>query len=200
MKVNTMKRLVVRVSVSLTLALTITCSGSGSVQKKAGEQATTRLDAASNERVKVQAQELSDAVLKADYARAADLTYPRLIELIGGRAKFISAMDEEMKQVQSDVFRIESIAVGEPRDVIEVEGQIYAIVPTTMKMKVIEGTLVGEAFMIGVSADRGQNWTFVDSGSSSMDTKMLKTLFPSAAEKLRIPEVKRPMLYRTPDK
>ena len=146
--------------------------------------------------LKVQAGQLTDAVLRADYERAADLTFPKLIELMGGRQRFISVMETGMKEVQSEQFRITSITVGEPRGVVEAESQIYAIVPTTMRIKVREGILVGEAFMIGVSKDGGKNWTFVDSGGRSMDKSKLKILFPAAADKLRIPEIKRPVLYR----
>jgi len=146
--------------------------------------------------LKTQADELTEAVLKADYGRAVDLTFPKLIELMGGRRKFISVMEEGMKEMQSEQFRIMSITVEEPEGVVEAESQIYAIVPTTMRIKVPEGTLVGKAFMIGVSRDGGKHWTFVDSGGRSMDKRKLKILFPSAADKLRIPEIERPVLYR----
>ena len=155
--------------------------------------------ASSTERIKQQAQELSEAILSANFDKAAELTYPKLIDLMGGRTKFISALREAMGQIQSDQFRLESVTVGEPRDLIQVKGQQYVIVPTTMKMKVPEGLLVGDAFMIGVSSDGGHNWTFVDSGGRSMDKTKLKILFPLAAEKLRLPEVKRPTLYRSPE-
>ncbi len=148
--------------------------------------------------IKVQADQLTDAVLKGDYKRAADLTYPRLVELMGGRAKFIAALKQGMKEIQSDGYKIISNTSDEPREVIEVKNQLYAIVPTTMQIKVPEGILVGKAFMIGVSKDGGETWTFVDSGGRDFDKRQLKTLFPVAAEKLRIPEIKQPVLYSLP--
>ena len=149
------------------------------------------------EKLKQQAQELSDAVLNSNFARAADLTFPKLVRLLGGRAQYMATLEKGMKEVQSDRFRISSIVVGEPRDILKVNRNYYAIVPNTMRMQVSEGELVGEGFMIGISTDGGQNWTFVDSGSRSMDKTSLATLFgPKAAAKLRIPEVKRPVLYR----
>lgn len=156
--------------------------------------------ASSTERIKQQAQELCDAMLSANFAKAAELTYPKLIDLMGGRTKFIAAVREAMGQLQSEQFRVESVTVGEPRDLIQVKAEKYVIVPTTMKMKVPEGLLVGEAFMIGISSDGGHNWTFVDSGGRSMDKTRLKILFPSAAEKLRLPDIKKPTLYRSPER
>jgi hypothetical protein len=50
--------------------------------------------------------------------------------------------------------------------------------------------------MIGVSLDGGNSWKFIDSGGRSMDKNALGILLPPAADKLQVPEVKRPTLYR----
>jgi hypothetical protein len=135
-------------------------------------------------------------MVKGDFARGADLTYPKLVELMGGRAQYIAIVQRAMKELQTDQTRLESFTVGEPRDVNQIDKEYYAIIPTTMKIKVPEGTLVGEAYMIGISADAGAHWTFVDSGGRTINKEMLKTLLPKAADKLRLPEVKQPTLYR----
>ena len=152
------------------------------------------------QKLKSQAQELSDVTLKGDYARAADLTYPKLVEFLGGRTQYMAKLERLMKETSFAEFQISVGPIGEPRDVVEVNSQYYAIVPTTTKIKVREGTLVGEAFMIGVSTDGGQNWTFVDSGGRSMPKEMLRALFGPAADQLRIPEIKPPVLYSGPEK
>lgn len=179
--------------------LPIACGASISSTQQSLNQQRNAAESVAKEypNLKLQAEQLNEAVLTGDYAKAAELTYPKLIELLGGRASFMSAMEKGMKQMESESFRIVSITVGEPRDFVEVEQQIYAIVPTTMRMKVPEGILVGEAFMIAVSNDGGNNWTFVDSAGGS-DKGKLKTLFQSAAERLRIPETKRPVLETNP--
>ena len=150
------------------------------------------------EKLKQQAQELSDAVVNGDYPRAVDLTYPKLVRLMGGRAQFIAYYEKSMKELQSDRFRLYEIIVGEPRDILKIGPEYYAIVPSKMKMKVAEGTLVGDAFMIGISADGGKNWTFVDSPSATDKTKSAILFGPAAAGKLQIPESKRPVLHREP--
>lgn len=152
-----------------------------------------------HENLKQQAQELSDAVVKGDFARAADLTYPKLVRLMGGRTQFIAAFKKSMAEIPSDQFRLSKVTVADSRDIQKINREHYAIVPTKMEMKVREGTLVGEAYMIGISTDGGQNWTFVDGGNNAMDKTKVAALFgPEVAEKLRIPEQKRPVLHRTP--
>jgi hypothetical protein len=66
-----------------------------------------------------------------------------------------------------------------------------------MKIKVAEGVLVGQSSLIGVSNDGGEHWTFVDAGKG-FSHEHLKTLFPAVADRLKIPEQKRPVLQRTP--
>ena len=146
---------------------------------------------------KLQANQLNDAVLAGDYEKAADLTYPRLIELIGGRAKYLTALNNAMDETQSGSFRIISTVSDNPTEVIEVGSNIYAILPTTMKIKVAEGILVGQSSMIGVSNDRGEHWTFLGAGRG-FSQEQLKTLLPDVADRLKIPEQKRPVLNRAP--
>lgn len=150
------------------------------------------------EKLKQQAQELSDAMINGNFNRAADLTFPTLIRLMGGRERFMVTAERMMKETQGTQFRILSVVVGEPRDVEKIGREHFAIVPTKMRIKVPDGLLIGEGFMIGISNDGGKNWTFVDSGQSTDKTK-LSTLFgPAAAQKLRIPETKRPVLIANP--
>ena len=146
---------------------------------------------------KAQANQLNDAVLSGDYEKAADLTYPKLIELIGGRAKYLAVLKGGMNETQSDRFRIISTVSDDPTDIIEIGSDVYAILPTTMKIKVAEGILVGQSSLIGVSNDRGEHWTFVDAGKG-FSHEQLKTLFPAVADRLKVPEQKRPVLQRAP--
>jgi hypothetical protein len=146
---------------------------------------------------KIQANQLNDAVLAGDYEKAADLTYQKLIQLIGGRAKYLKVLKMGMNETQSGGFRIISTVSGDPTQTIEVGSDVYAILPTTMKIKVAEGILVGESSLIGISNDSGEHWTFVDAGRG-FSQEQFKTLFPAVGDKLKIPEQKRPVLQRAP--
>ena len=146
--------------------------------------------------LKTQADELNQASLKGDDARAADLTYPKLIEVMGGREQYIRNLQAVRDEMQAEKFSVLSATIEEPTNVIEVEKQLYAIVPLTMRMKVPEGVLVGRSSMIGVSNDGGKNWTFVTANRAQLKDETLKILFPAAADKLRIPEATEPVLER----
>ncbi|HEV2915297.1 MAG TPA: hypothetical protein VGX92_18605 [Pyrinomonadaceae bacterium] len=145
--------------------------------------------------LKAQAEELAEAFLRRDFYKVASLTYPKAVRLMGGRARMVAFLNRSMKQAEAENVRILSNTVGEPKEIIRVGRQLFAIIPATLKMKVPGGTLTGQSFLIGISNDDGENWTFVDSAGVT-DRARLKTLFPAAADKLKIPEVKPPILER----
>ena len=157
---------------------------------------TSAAQGANRERLKEQAQELSDAVINGNYARAADLTYPKLVRLMGGRKQYIATLEKGMSDVPAH-FRLSSVTVHESGEIVQANGNSYVVVPTTMRIKVPEGTLVGDAFMIGISSDGGQNWTFISSGRA-INKDQLRSVIGVAADKLQIPEEKRPTLYKEP--
>jgi hypothetical protein len=144
--------------------------------------------------LKTQADQFNQASLTADDDKLVELTYPKLIELVGGREEFLANADAIRSEMESQQLRVLSATAEDPKDIIEVNNQIYAIVPVRMRMKAPEGVLVGRSFMIGVSEDRGEKWKFVSAGSGQLDAEQLKLLFPAAAEKLHIPEDEEPTL------
>ena len=178
------------------LAFYLEGSSTSTVAKVLLPQANSPL-AQSYPQAKIQANQLNDAVLAGDYEKAADLTYPKLIRLIGGRAKYLSVLKRGMNETQSGGFRIISTVSDDPTQLIEVGSDIYAILPTTMKIKVPEGILIGQSSLIGVSNDHGEHWTFLDAGRG-FSQEQLKMLFPAVADRLKIPEQKRPVLQSTP--
>jgi hypothetical protein len=173
------------------------CGQTAPSTTNAPQSQSTSTSSKSYPNAKTQANLLTDAVLRGDYEKAADLTYPKLVKLIGGRAKYIEMVKRGMGEVMSDSVRIISTVAGDPLDVIEAGSEVYAVLPTTMRIRVAEGVLVGESYMIGVSNDRGEHWTFVDAGSGFTPEK-LKILFPTVADRLKVPETKRPVLERAP--
>jgi hypothetical protein len=178
------------------LAFNLECSSTSAVANVRLQKGNSPL-AQSYPKAKIQANQLNDAVLAGDYEKAADLTYPKLIRLIGGRAKYLSVLKGGMNETQSGGFRIISTVSDDPTQIIEVGSAVYAILPTTMKIRVPEGILVGQSSMIGVSNDRGEHWTFLDAGRG-FSQEQLKILFPAIADRLKIPEQKRPVLQRAP--
>jgi hypothetical protein len=147
--------------------------------------------AESHPRLAAQAQEVTDAFSRRDFARIVDLTYPKLVETFGGRDKMIASMTEEMKQMEAEGVALLSSSAGAPTQILNDSGSIYAVLPTVSKVKAKEGVFQTDGSMIGISADSGSNWTFLDTGGK--DPGQLRILLPNVADKLNLPADKPPV-------
>src|SRR5689334_13342092 len=79
---------VMRMSINLFLVLVV-----GAVAAAHGDEPRSAV-------VKKKAQEVGEALKKDDYAKVVDLTYPKVVEVIGGREKMIGALTDGMKQLK----------------------------------------------------------------------------------------------------
>ncbi len=137
-----------------------------------------------------QAQEVNDAFRRRDFARMVDLTYPKVIEAAGGRDKMVAAVAKGMKEMEAEGVVVLSSTAGAPTQIVHASGSIYAVLPTTLKVKAQNGVFQTESSMIGISSDSGATWTFIDAGGK--DRSELKKLLPDAADKLNLPPEKQP--------
>ena len=145
-----------------------------------------------NENLKRLADESGRAFVNRDFSRLVDLTYPKLVVLLGGRTKMIAFLERGVREMRAQGAEMLSMSPSEPTQVTTIGRQVFAVLPVTMRIKVPEGVLVGESFMIGVSSDRGKSWTFVN--GDNLDERRMRVLFPSAVGKLKLPPVKPPTL------
>ena len=88
-----------------------------------------------------------------------------------------------------------SSTAGTPTQTVHVSGSIYAVLPTTLKVKAQDGIFQTESSMIGISADSGATWTFIDAGGK--DRSQLTKMLPGVADKLNLPPEKQPVKIST---
>jgi hypothetical protein len=141
--------------------------------------------------LKKQANEIGEAYAREDFERVVDLTYPKLVKLIGGRDKMIALLRQEVANMRKEGLRMLAQSAASPTQFLRIGKQLFAVIPVKLQFKVPVGVGVEESCMIGVSGDSGEHWTFVD---GSGDQQRLKTLFPTAADKLKLPPPKKPVV------
>jgi WD40 repeat protein len=139
--------------------------------------------------LKKQAQEVVNAMSKDDHEKLADLTHPKVVELLGGRKKMIQGLELLAKQIRSQWPTI-TLKLDEPKQIAESKGEWFGIVSFTMELqgKGLRGTM--QSFLIGVSEDEGKRWVFVDAGNKSYD--QIKELLANFPKELRLPELQKP--------
>jgi hypothetical protein len=138
-----------------------------------------------------QAQEVNDAFRRRDFGPMVDLTYPKVIEAAGGREKMIAALSKGMKEMEVEGVSVLSSTAAAPTQIVHASKWIYAVVPTTLKVKARDGIFQTESSMIGISSNQGANWTFIDAGGK--DHKQLLSMLPAPADGLKLPAEKDPV-------
>jgi len=141
-----------------------------------------------------QAKELEDALGRKDYGKVIDLTYPKVIEVAGGREKILEETTKEVQSMEADGVEIISSTCDAPRQFVSEGGNIYAVVPVTSKVKAQDGIFQTEGSLIAISSDGGKNWTFVD--ATGKDQTELKKVLPNLDE-LSLPPEKPPVKLST---
>ncbi len=138
--------------------------------------------------IKSRAEELSRAFIAGEFLKVAELTYPDVVEMGGGREKMAAYLAKEMGDAKTMGYEILSYALGEVGQVVGVKEYLFAAVPTTMRMKTPQGVWSRKSFLLAVSRDGAKTWTFVDGeGTSKERFQVLCPSAASAADKLELP-------------
>jgi hypothetical protein len=112
--------------------------------------------------VKAKVEECNAALFQGDYEKLIDLTYPGLVEWMGGRQAMLETMENSMKEIKGAGFSFDSSRVEEPTRIVKTKRRTYAVVPYQFVMKAPIGRFLQRSTMLGVSEDKGKSWTFVD--------------------------------------
>lgn len=196
-----MARTICIVARGLLLLAVIACGQKQETGKAIESQSTTASPGSSpakeHDKIKAQAEKIAGAMAEEDYGTVADLTHPKVVEMMGGRARMIAFVDKSMKEMRAEGFVIETFTVGEPQKVTDIGGRLYVTVPTKMRMKVPTGVMLSESFFVGASDDGGEKWAFID-GSGAEGREKVKLVFPEAVDKLDLPAYKQPVLQKEP--
>ncbi len=144
------------------------------------------------ERIRQAAKENSTAFTTANYDRLVDLTYPKVVELLGGREKMIELLRRGAEDMKSHGSAILGADIAEPKEVITAGDKRFAIVPMIVHIKVPQGTVRTNGFLLAVSTDQGKAWTFID--GAGLTREKLTQVFPDFPSEVSLPAPERPVL------
>lgn len=140
--------------------------------------------------IKEQAEQTANALLKADYETLIKYTYPKVVELVGGKEKMIETVKKGQAEMRQQGITFESVKIGEPSKTVVAGDEIHCLVPQTLIMKVPKGRLKTNSPLLGVSKDNGKHWYFIDTAGLSMDN--VKTVLANYNPELKLPVKKEP--------
>lgn len=133
-------------------------------------------------------QRLVDAVRIGDAKAVVNLTHPKVHELAGGREKILSVLTETFLSAKITGHTLDRVVIGKPSALGRDGKQIFLFVPYIGVSSNNERSTTIEAFYLGISADDGDTWRFVD--GSRMDQQTIKLFIPSYSGEPPLPRTK----------
>lgn len=132
------------------------------------------------------------AMKKKDYNTILDYTYPKIIEIGGGKNKLYSSMKSAYDKMEKDGFFFEDEILGEPQKIFIAGKELHCIVPKNEIMKTPKGRIKATYYLLAVSKDNGRKWFFIE--SHMLNDKNKKLIFPNFNSELKIPKNSQPIL------
>jgi hypothetical protein len=176
------------------LLFALVCSGLSCESKDSPKaESPQKADPAIEARLKQQATELALAVVAGDFEKVVDFTYPKVVEMAGGRDKLIASQKKTRQAMTAAGDHITIDPINQSGPIVESKGIMYSYVPVTAKHSRKKGLYLLNIIFIAVSSDGGNSWKFIDDSElSSRDA--IKSMLPEFPEQLALPARQSPAL------
>ena len=138
--------------------------------------------------IKSQAEKMVTAFKDENYNSLLDYTYPKILEIAGGKVVLESMVKQMMDDMKADGVFVDSAKVGEPGAIFQAGSELHSTITQTVYMKYTGGRMISESTLLAVSMDAGLNWYFLD--IKQLTPEMKTQFFPDFNPELIIPEPK----------
>lgn len=129
--------------------------------------------------------ELAQAMVSKDYEILADYTYPKIIEMMGGRKRMITIVGSGMERMADQGLRFSKVEIGAPEEIFQAGSEIHCLVPQKTVMTNGSGTATNNSYLLAISNTNGERWYFLD--IAQLTNENAKELFPEFNSNLKIP-------------
>jgi len=143
-------------------------------------------------RLKKNADEVCQAVLKENHEKLIDLTHPKVVEITGGRAKMLKILKEIATELADQGIKFESIDLETPEPIVVSGTHEFSVVPYVLRISKGKTKLRQKNYLLGVSADAGKTWRFINGPIPDSLRKAIDD-FPA---KLELPKEEKAMIEK----
>jgi len=127
-------------------------------------------------KIKQTAQLMVNAFAKQDYNTLIDYTYPKVIELGGGKEKMKTIIENAMNGLKDKGFTFKSITLGPISKIYKAGTELHCAITQYLALNVTGGYITSTSPLMCISSDQGKSWTFISAGD--LDEEKIKKLFP----------------------
>ena len=140
--------------------------------------------------IKEKAQIAATAMLESDWETLIDTTYPKLVQLMGGREGMLTVLTNGQAEFESQGIKFSKVTLGEPQEIYRTGSELFCLVPETIYIQMPNGKLVTESHLLAVSENDGGKWYFID--TNRLTNENVLELLPNFNKELKIPAKKDP--------
>jgi len=115
--------------------------------------------------------------LEKKYNEFLNFTYPKVVEMMGGREKSIKATKASIEKMEKEGYTFVNIKFKNPSKFIKKGTETQFTITQELLMKTPKGNILAEYTMIGISNDNGKNWKFIDTSGKSKE--VMRKYFPN---------------------
>lgn len=145
-----------------------------------------------NTQLNKQLSEMREYFLAEDYDSFANFTYPKIIEMMGGKQNMVNLTKQAIDGLKAQNISFAALNYADASQIFEKGGELQCTVVQETILNTPNGKIQSLSALIGISKDGGQNWTFIE--TSGKDKKALSAVFPNLHEDLVIPPSSQKML------
>ena len=135
------------------------------------------------ENIKAEAEKMMSAFKTNNYSILVKYTHPKIIDLMGGPEEAPKLIKQSLEGIEG----LESIeaSVGEVLQLVDNGNEMQTVITKFLVLKMQGMTYSSKNHLIGISADKGKNWTFFDGNGFGED--LIREMFPNLSKDLVIP-------------
>lgn len=145
-----------------------------------------------NKNLNSQLGKMKNFFLAGDFENFANYTYPKIIEMMGGKSNMVKATKKGMAKMKNDGFTFTDLNFKNPSKFLKKGNELQCSLTQVIVMKTPRGKIESEYTLIGISNDDGQNWTFIDTSGKEKEA-MLK-FFPNLHSEIKIKPKKQKLI------
>ncbi|MCE0559295.1 MULTISPECIES: hypothetical protein [unclassified Motilimonas] len=136
--------------------------------------------------VSQRANMLASATLLEDYEQVIALSYPAMVNKIGGPSMAAKIAYEAVRLLNEEGVVISDLTIGEPLEYFVGKDKELIVLSTQLELKSEQGRVNTDSYLFAIR-EAGTDWMFIDSNALK-DIKELKVYFPGLPEDFSLPQ------------
>ena len=113
------------------------------------------------ESIKLKALQYAKATKEYNFKQVADLTYPKLVNLLN-KDTLLNKLSNEMVALHEIALRYKSITFEEPYSLYSLDTLLYCVIPQKIIKNNSQGEITIDTFLFSISDDKGLSWYFMN--------------------------------------